>query len=250
MPPVKSQITHRAIQLVGYVTLACKERFRGSYLGFLWAMLHPLIPLLVHNVVFAHLLGRDPVEFVLYLAAGFFPWFFLSQAIQMNNRGLLRHMKLLRARPTAVPLLFTGEVMTSMLPLLAWLPALWLLEPSNPLGLVVSTLSFIWGVTALSFLLSLTQIFFRDLQFLLPLGLQCGLFLSPILYPRENWPLEGVLSHPAWINPLYLWIEPIQSVLHGEGPTGLGFSLLLSLGVTLVASSLWQGRRSEAILHA
>lgn len=65
-----------------------KKRYAGSYMGALWALVQPVITVVMYYIVFDQIMGngggglRDSgeVPFVLFLTAGLVPWFYFNEA--------------------------------------------------------------------------------------------------------------------------------------------------------------------------
>ena len=66
-----------------------KKRYAGSYLGIVWAMIQPIITVLVYWFVFekglsaSAVTARQGIEipYVLWLTSGLVPWFYFSEAL-------------------------------------------------------------------------------------------------------------------------------------------------------------------------
>lgn len=59
-----------------------KDKYLGSYLGFLWAVIQPTISILIFWFIFQVGFKSMPVDnypFILWLVAGIIPWFFLGR---------------------------------------------------------------------------------------------------------------------------------------------------------------------------
>ena len=75
-----------------------KKRYAGSYLGIVWAMVQPVVTVLMYWIVFDMVFearvqfvagdGQIP-PYVLYLTAGLVPWFYFSEAISQGTMALV-----------------------------------------------------------------------------------------------------------------------------------------------------------------
>ena len=74
-----------------------KKRYAGSYMGAMWALVQPVITVVMYYIVFDKIMGngggglRDSgdVPFVLFLTAGLVPWFYFNEALTNGTNALL-----------------------------------------------------------------------------------------------------------------------------------------------------------------
>jgi len=79
--------------------LALKERkvrYKRSSLGFVWALLNPLLMAIVLTLVFSPMF-RFPIErYAIFLLAALFPWTFFSQALAYATDSMVGNGELLK----------------------------------------------------------------------------------------------------------------------------------------------------------
>ena len=61
-----------------------RGRYKGSFLGFLWTFINPLLQLLVYNLVFSIILRSGVDKYYLFLFVALIPWIFFSSAISCD----------------------------------------------------------------------------------------------------------------------------------------------------------------------
>ena len=59
-----------------------RTRYKGSFLGFLWTFVNPLLQLLVYSLMFPFLLKVSEKNYTMFLFVGLIPWGFFSTSIQ------------------------------------------------------------------------------------------------------------------------------------------------------------------------
>src|SRR5256714_6599904 len=91
----KEVILHREL-LAFLVWRDIKIRYRQTLLGGLWAVLQPLIAMLIFTVVFNRLAGvkSDGPPYPLFAFAGLAPWTFFSTAISQSSNSLVTNQQL------------------------------------------------------------------------------------------------------------------------------------------------------------
>ncbi len=174
-----------------------KARYKQSILGYAWAILVPLLNLLVLSIVFSYVF-RVPtgnIPYPIFLFVALVPWMFLANSLSaatasvIANSTLITKVKLPREiLPLAavssklIDLFLTSIVLVIFLFFysISFYPTLFLIP------LIFITQFFL--ILGLSFFLSATNVFFRDIENVLGVFLTIWMYLTPILYPTELIP--------------------------------------------------------------
>jgi len=216
-------------------------RYKQSLLGAAWAILQPLTMMAVFTVVFSFLarVPTDGVPYPVFSYVALLPWTFLTTSISFGVPSLVNNLNLVTKIYFPREILPLGAIgasfldfliaTTIFLPMLLFyrIPFSWTVA-WVPL-LVVLQIVLMIGATLLG---SAVIVRYRDVRFIVPLGLQLWLFASPVIYP--------VSLVPEWFRPYYM-LNPMAGiidsyrrvVLYGEPPVpgylGLsaGFALAL-----------------------
>jgi ABC-2 type transport system permease protein/lipopolysaccharide transport system permease protein len=200
-----------------------RVRYQRSILGFVWTLLNPLLMMLTLSVVFSYL-ARGVENYPLFLLAGMVPWTFLSTSINesafciIQNEGLIKKIyipKLVFPLARVLISLATFALSLSALFVLLWplgaRPSLSLLFLPVAIGL------FAVFVLGLSLIVATANTFFRDCGHLVSVFLQAWYFLTPILFPLNQF--KGI---PQWrfkLNPAFYFIELFHEILvYGHWP--------------------------------
>jgi ABC-type polysaccharide/polyol phosphate export permease len=237
-------------ELVGnLVARNLKQRYKGSTLGFLWSLLHPLFLVLIY-LVFIRLM-RFPVRLP-HLLVGVMAWQFLSLCAGDAAGVIIGHASLVKKTWFPRFLLPLSAVFgnlvhfaLSLLVLALALPLLgapprpgWLLLPA------LAALQFLFCL-GLSLGLSALNVFFRDVEHLVPIGLMSWFFVTPVIYPVEQ--VIGNPSLPSWVAPLF-FANPMAALLAGYRhallgdplpPLALWPGLLVALAVLLAGALIF-----------
>jgi lipopolysaccharide transport system permease protein len=240
-----------------FVFLALRDirlRYRQTALGVGWAVLQPLLPMLIFAAVFSRLHAvTTGIPYPLYVFSGFAPWIFIGNAVTaasptfVNNFAMINKIYFPRAvLPAAVvaALALDGAVAVgAVMALSAWYGYhpiwSWTLLPLPGMAAVLVAISA--GVAAAS----LTALL-RDIKNAVPFLVQLWMYASPVLYPVE-W-LPAPLRVAAGFNPVTGVLETFRSCLFGTAPDwGRTAQSGLSI-VLLVAGSAWLFHRLEADL--
>ena len=198
-----------------------KLRYQGSVLGYLWALLRPLMMFAILYIVFAKLLrfGGDIPHYPVYLLAGTTMWSFFtectSQGIQaMVVRGDLirkisfpKYIVVVSATLTAVINMLINLVVVVIFALIngvepSWT---WLIVPLSLVELYVLSLG-------ISFLLGAINVKYRDITSIWDVCIQALFYAVPIIYPVSMVAESSVLAAKIiLINPI---AQAIQDIRH------------------------------------
>jgi len=223
-------------------------RYKQSVLGYFWAVLHPVLLLLLYTVIFSRLVTVQThgAPYAIFAFSALLPWTFFSNGLSGATIGLPAHANLMSKVYFPREILPLSFVLASLLDFLIasvvfivlmfyyglqlTASALWVLP-----ALLVLTI-FLTGVALLT---SVLQARFRDVGMAMPLILQVWMFATPVVYSRASVP-------PGWLrlydlNPLVAIMETFRSALL-DRPLPEPMLLIESAGVSLliaVVSFAW-----------
>lgn len=219
-------------------------RYKQTLLGIVWALLQPLLTMLV----LALLLGRwggirtGAMPYSIFLFLGLVPWTYFANAVASSGTSLIASSSLVSkvyfprmVIPAAAVVAGLVDVAVS-LPILGGLMAYHRISPG--LGIVaLPAFLVLTAVTALAVGLGFCalNVKYRDFRHVLPFTLQLAFFATPVIYPATLFP-------PRWRWALLL--NPMAGTLEGVRASALGTPLdpeltaaaLLGSGLLLVAS--------------
>ena len=231
-------------------------RYKETVVGIAWAVIQPFSLMIVFTVFFG-LLARVPsdgVPYALFVYSGLLMWQFVSQAITQGGMAVVNNAHIVTKVYFPRVLLPAAAVCSAIFDFIVACPALVALLafygiwPSwwglllFPLALVIS------AVLALGFALwfSTLNVFYRDVNYILPFLMQLWMFSSPIVYPLSLVPAQ-------W-QPLYA-INPMVSIVQACRWAFAGGShispKLMTISAVIAVAVLVSGfrffRRREAI---
>jgi len=169
-----------------------KLRYQGSVLGYLWALLRPLMMFAILYVVFGQLLrfGADTPHFPVYLLAGVTMWTFFTECTNQGIQAMVLRGDLIRkisfpkyivvisATLTAVINMLINLVVVAIFALINGVEPslLWLLVPLSVIELYILALG-------ISFLLGAFNVKYRDATSIWDVCIQALFYAAPIIYP-------------------------------------------------------------------
>ncbi len=212
--------------LLSWTGREIKVRYKQSLLGAAWAIVQPAGTALIFTVVFAHFI-RVPtggIPYPIFSYAALLPWTFFATSVTLATDSLVRNMNLVtkiyfprEILPFAsvfaglldfaiASIVFIGMAFYYHVPIgwsAAFVPLLVLIQIILTLGVVL--------------LASALNVFYRDVRFVIPLGLQLWMYLTPIIYPLSLVPERYRTLY--LLNPMAGLIESYRRVIvRGEPP--------------------------------
>lgn len=202
-----------------------KKRYAGSYLGAVWAMIQPVVTVLMYWFVFDKLGfmrgGTMDVPYVLFLTAGLVPWFYFSEALTNGTMALLEYNYLVKKvvfKISILPIIkiiaatfihgFFVVVLLVIACIYGYYPNLYTLQI-----LYYSFCLFIF-VLALCYTTCAVVVFFRDLSQIINIVLQIGMWATPILWNIES--VDGIWMTIFKINPLVYIVSGYRDAIYGR----------------------------------
>jgi lipopolysaccharide transport system permease protein len=229
-----------------------KIRYKQTVLGGLWAVLQPLLPMIIFTLFFGRLAGiqTDGPPYPLFTYSGLVLWTFFANAVSQSSNSLVGNQALVSKvyfPRIFIPLASIGALLLDLLISLVLLFALmayydWPVSVgclAVPFYLVGTLLAS----SGLGLILSALNVRFRDVKYAVPFFIQMGLFVSPVIYPLQYIPPQYQLL--LGLNPMSGMIVGFRHSLLG-GPVNwplIAISTATSLG--LFVAGLFIFRRTE-----
>ena len=216
-----------------------KVRYKQTELGIAWAILQPLLTMLIFTLFFGRLAGipSDNVPYPIFAYAGLLPWTFFANAISNSGNSLVGNANLITKVYFPRMIIPGATVAAGLVDFAIAFVILVILMIYYGVALTWSVLMFP-GLVALTTVLALgvgmwlsaLNVKYRDVRFALPFMVQLWMFVSPVIYPASFLP--GKLRWLIELNPMTGVIEGYRSALFGK-PFKWG-SLAISTAITLI----------------
>jgi ABC-2 type transport system permease protein len=213
-----------------------RSRYKKSFLGWSWSLLNPLATVIVYSIVFAFFLKIEPQtghpsglhNFAAFLLCGLLPWNYLSNGMNGSMGSLIGNANLIKKVyfPREVFVVSAiGSLLVSFLIELGVLCVILLIMgnfvlPWIPVLLVIVAIQSFF-VLGIGFLLSVLNVYFRDVQHLIGIALMALFYSAPIVYPIRYVPQEANFAGMTIpvraiydLNPLVQFINCYRNVLY------------------------------------
>ena len=229
-----------------------KIRYKQTVLGVAWAVLQPLLTMLIFSIIFGRFAGvpSEGLPYPVFVFAGLIPWTFFSNGVAAAAQSLVNQQQLLTKIyfprlfvPTASVMAFLVDLLIS-LGLYGIILAYYGIAP----GWQIIFLPFLIAATVtatlgLGYSLAALTVLYRDFRYTVPFMIQILLYLSPVIYPvsllsrRYQWALA--------LNPMCGIIDGYRAALLGTpwNPSILAIGTVVN--VVLLSFGLFFFRRTE-----
>lgn len=234
-----------------------KVKYKQTVLGVLWAIIRPLLTMLVFTFVFGRVAKMDDqnplVPYSIIVFAGLLPWQFFSNAITECSNSLIGNTNLITKVYFPRMIIPASSVITSFIDffisfviLLGLFVVKGYVPPveifAMPLFCVLALLaSFGPGLY-----LTALNVKYRDFRYIIPFIVQFGLFISPVGYTSDQIPEKWQWLYS--MNPMVGVIDGFRwCIVKGAPNPMLHYPFYISLGVILffVWLSIYQFRKME-----
>ena len=203
-----------------------KKRYAGSYLGIVWAMVQPVVTVVMYWLVFDVIMhgagramrGNEEVPFVLFLTAGLVPWFYFTEAwtnalLEYNylvkkvvfKISILPIIKVIGA--TFIHVFFVG-VLVLIAALYGYFPTVYTLQI-----FYYSFCTFVL-VLALSYTTCALVVFMRDISQILAIVLQIGMWATPIMW--DFGAVSEIWGKFLKLNPMVYIVNGYRDAIYGH----------------------------------
>ena len=229
-----------------------RVRYKQAVLGAAWAIIRPLMQMLIFTVLFGKLakIPSDGIPYPVFVFAGLLPWTLFAATISSSSGSLVASANLVSKvyfprliLPAASMGSATVDFLVSLGLLLlltiwyglSWTPTM-LLAPFLVIGMMVLALGIGTFLAALS-------VTYRDVAQVVPFFIQLWMFATPVIYPASFVP-----EHWRWlllINPMTGYTEAFRASFLGQAIDGPMLTISIISSVVLLIAGIAYFQRVE-----
>ena len=229
-----------------------KVRYKQTALGAAWAVIQPLITMIIFTYFFGKLakLPTEGVPYPIFVYAGLLLWTFFSNGVMGAANSLIGNSNLITkvyfprliipSAAVGAGLLDLGIAAVLLVGMLVYYGFSVTWEYLMILPLIVITTLVTLGV---GIWVSALNVKYRDVRYALPFLIQVWFFLTPIIYPYSLVPREW-----RWLlalNPLTGIVESFRASLFGRQVPWLALLYSGGLALIMLVYSSYTFRRME-----
>jgi lipopolysaccharide transport system permease protein len=221
-----------------------KVRYKQSALGASWAILQPLLAMLIFTVIFGYFakIPSDNIPYPVFSYAALLPWLFFAQALTRSGGSLVGNSHLVTKvyfprliLPLSAVLGALVDFAIAFVMLLVLAAAYGIVPGPALLALPLFLLLALGTALGTGLWLSALNVRYHDVGHALPFLVQLWMYASPVVYPTslipERWRIAFALNPMTGVIDGFRW-----SVLGAESPDpsilAVGAAVVVVLNVT------------------
>ena len=231
-----------------------KVLYAQTILGFIWAILQPLIQILIFTVIFGKVakLSTEGIPYFLFSTVAIIPWNYMSQAMSQSSQSLVTYQMMLGK-------IYFPRLVFPITPVLARL-----LDFAISILIIVSVMLFYriqpsWNLLFLPLFmimmmavpagtgmwLSALAIRFRDVKFAMPFVVRMLVYSAPIVYSASTIPEKYRILYS--LNPIVGVIEGFRACLLGTPMPWLFIVPGIITSILLLVTGAFYFRKMERV---
>ena len=230
-------------------------RYKQAVLGVAWAMLQPLLTMVVFTVVFNRILGvKSPaadVPYAVFSFTGLLPWQFFAGSLSRCSVSLVGNSNLLTkvyfprlVIPISAVSAGLVDLGISFVVLIGLMAAYGIAPTWHAVFLPLFVALALVTALAVGLWLSALHVLYRDVGYVIPFLIQLWMFVSPVIYPISEIP-AGPLRIAFALNPMTGVIGGFRWALLGQQFPGGYMWISIAVVVPLFVGGLFYFRRME-----
>lgn len=202
-----------------------QRKFSGTVFGAFWAMVQPLLTIVVYWVAFQYGFKSADVDgtpYVIWFMCGIVPWLFVTEAFSSASNSFIEYSYLIKKVKFNISILPMVKIVSAtyihflfcvLIIIIACFfgvyPSIYLIQV---LYYMVANVVILF---ALSLITSSIVVFFRDLNQVINVILLAGMWGTPIAWTLDGFPVE---THKYFrLNPFFYIIEGYRDAIIGRG---------------------------------
>jgi lipopolysaccharide transport system permease protein len=229
-----------------------KIRYKQTLLGAAWAIIQPLLTMLIFTLIFARVakIGSNGIPYPVFAFAALLPWTFFANAITTSGNSIVGNAHLITKVYFPRRIIPVAAVCAGLVDLAVAFPMLVALMFYYHTGLTVNMLILPLLVLLTTLLaiavgtwLSAINVKYRDVKFTIPFLVQIWMYLSPVAYPSSVVPPKWRLLYS--MNPFVGLLDAYRAALFGRAFDWRGIAISSVLTLVFLLFAFNQFRKME-----
>lgn len=229
-------------------------RYKEAFFGIAWALIRPLINMIIFAIVFGKIanLPSGGINYGAYVLAGLLPWQLCSLAIVEGSTSILNNVHLISKIYFPRIIIPTAQIAVHFIDFAVGMLFFFIfclfVQPISSLSILSLPFFIVLALMLCeggSLWLSALTVRYKDFRFLVPFGVQIGMFISPVGYSSEM-----ISDRWIWLyclNPMVGIIDGFRWAFFGQTYPYLQYSIFVSVIITffLLVSGFFYFRKME-----
>lgn len=241
-----------------FITLTVRDlqvRYKQTIVGAAWAIIQPVLTMLVFSVFFGRLAGiptDGDLPYPIFSYAALVPWQFFAGSLTFSANSIISNANMITKIyfpriivPVSSALSHLVDFGLAFVVFLLMMPLFGVLPTGKVIFLPFFLLLLLLTALGMGFWLSALNVKFRDVRYVIPFLVQFLLFVSPVVYPTSLIENEGFRVFYS-LNPLVAVVNGFRwSLLDTDALSAAGVALGTATALLLFVSGLWYFNQME-----
>lgn len=222
-----------------------KIRYKSSFLGYLWSIANPLLFTMIYYFIFKLVMRVQIPNYTVFLIAGLFPWQWFASSVTNSLFSFIANAQIIKKTFFPRSVIPLSNVMMEGLHFVCTIPVIIVFLYVYGMS---PTWSWLWGIPliaggqiiitfGLALLFSTLNLFFRDLERFIGLGILLMFYCTPILYGADMIPAN--FSWMVDYNPLASMILSWRDLFMKGSIEYDHIAFLYSSGIFVLLAGMW-----------
>jgi lipopolysaccharide transport system permease protein len=248
---LQEQVHYRAL-LVQMTKRDLLLRYKQTVMGFGWAVFMPLVNTAVFSVIFTRVAPiHTPVPYPVFAFCGLWAWNFFASTLKFALTSLVGNSNLVtkvffprEIFPFSAVIVSLVDLAVASLVLMGLMMYYRVGVGTALIYLPIVIAVHVLFTTGVALLLSMSNLFYRDVKYLFEVIIVVWMFASSVLYPVEL--LGGKTGRLLLLNPLTPIIDGYRrTILYNQPPFTSAFQIAAALSVVVFAVAWVVFHRAE-----
>ncbi len=233
-----------------------KVKYKQTLLGFLWAVLQPLLLTLLFTVLLGRTLAipSEGIDYPVFVFSGLMLWLIFSSGLTHAGQSMIAQAAVIRKIYFPRLIIPLSSILVSvfdfLMSLVVFIPLLIYFRPEVsflralwcwPVGVLLTVLATLGP----GCLLAALNVKFRDFRYVIPFLVQVLLFATPVIYPismiSQRW-IQEVMA----LNPMYAAVVVFRLPFTSTEPDSLLLTISLVSNVIFLIAGVAYFRKMES----
>jgi lipopolysaccharide transport system permease protein len=231
-----------------------KIKYKQTVLGFLWAILQPLLMMIIFTLFFGKALNipSQNLPYPVYVFSGLLIWNLFSSGLTSASNSMVNNAMIIKKIYFPRLIIPVSAILVALFDfLMAFILfagiLLYYQQPVSWICIFIWPLSLLLGITAtlgLGSWLAALNVKYRDFRYVIPFLVQVLFFLTPVIYPISLLPYP-LLQYALACSPMYAAVELFRFPLTGTIPDGSFILISLLSGLLFLVGGMIYFKRTE-----
>ena len=232
-----------------------KVKYKQAALGFLWAVLQPLLMMLIFSVITEKLnLDTEGIPKPVFALSGLIIWNIFSSGLQNSANSMVTNANIIKKIYFPRLIIPMSSILTALFDfcfaLLVYIGVvLWFHHDTDWLRVLyclpMAILLTVFTTFGLGTFLAALNVKYRDFQYVIPFMIQLLLFVNPVFYSSKIF-TEGLFGWIMRLNPLANAINLSRSAFTGNPIDWSGVGMSFGVALVLFFIGIYTFRKTEA----